>query len=67
MFAEEYVQKSPGSISDHARYAQTQGRYNANEDVSDSVQPISKSRSHESQLYNLSGVRNVNNNFTFAG
>ncbi|XP_065202986.1 kinase suppressor of Ras 2 [Planococcus citri] len=64
---DDYVQKSPGSMSDHARYAQIHVRYNANDDVNDSVQPISKSRSHESQLYNLSGVRNVNNNFTFAG
>lgn len=67
--AEEYVQKSPGSISDHCRYP-AQGRDPNYQDrgVDDADPTISKSRSHESQLFNLTssnGKNPTSSNFTF--
>ncbi|KAK7593117.1 hypothetical protein V9T40_007869 [Parthenolecanium corni] len=66
---EEYVQKSPGSISDHCRYP-AQGRDPNYQDrgVDDADPTISKSRSHESQLFNLTssnGKNPTSSNFTF--
>lgn len=64
---EDDVQKSPGSISDDCRYIPSHSHGRHSDDVIANATPlINKSRSHDSQLYNLSSnANNQNNNFLF--
>ncbi|XKL63629.1 hypothetical protein PGB90_005993 [Kerria lacca] len=64
---EDHVTKSPGSVSDNYRYTPVNSRVYRSDGNIETSQIISKSRSHESQLYNLisrSGMK-VANNFIF--
>lgn len=65
-FTGDYVQRSPGSVSDNCRY-NSHAKYA--DDITVVAPSISKSRSHESQLYNISsnsnGKGSSTSNFTF--
>ena len=55
----DHVQRSPGSVSDNFRYHPNYKDYVDGDVAVTTGQPISKSRSHESQLYKLSSVGTI--------